>query len=76
MPLENSQNTNMFFNEWVTSTHLLRDCWCIHDLKLWNLLGRFLSFLLSGTREWLRSKSGQISVKRGNIFYLSVLNQI
>ena len=55
-----------FFNQWVTSTHLW-DCCHIHDLKLWNLV-RFLSFLHSGTEKWLCSKSGQISVKKGNIF--------
>ena len=27
-----------FFNQRVTSTHLLWDCWRIHDLKLWNLV--------------------------------------
>ena len=47
----------------------------IHDLKLWNLI-RVLSFLVSGTGKSLHSESGQISVKRGNIFELSVLNQI
>ena len=53
-----------FFNQWVaSSTHLLWDCWCIHDLKLWNLVS-FLSFLLSGTLKWLHSESGQISVER------------
>ena len=50
-------------------------CWHINDLKLWNLV-RFLSFLLSDTGKKLCSKSGQISAKRGNIFELSVLNQI
>ena len=25
-------------NEWLASTHLLWDCWRIHDLKLWNLV--------------------------------------
>ena len=33
-----------FFNQCVTSTHLLWDCWCIHGLKLWNLVS-FWSFL-------------------------------
>ena len=55
----------------MTSTHLLWDCWCIHGLKLQNLDG-VLSFLLSGSAKLLGSKSGQISVKRGNIFELCV----
>ena len=34
------------------------------------------SFIHSGTERWLSGKSGQILVKRDNIFELSVLNQI
>ena len=49
--------------------------WRIRGLKLRNLV-RVLSFLLSGTGKWLGSKSGQILVKRGSLFELSVLDQI
>ena len=58
----------------MTSTDLWY-YWHIHSVKLWNLVS-FYSFQLSGTGKWPRSESGQISVKRDNIFELSVLNQI
>ena len=62
------QNTNMFFQPMSDFYTLVKgDCWNILDLTLWNLV-RFLSFRLSGTGKCLCSESGQISVKRGNIF--------
>ena len=61
-----------FLNQRVTFKHLLWAYWHIHDLKLWH----FLSFLLSGTEKMAVCKSGQISVKRGNIFKVLELEEL
>ena len=73
-PPENLETASQYKHVFSTNEshlHTLWDCWRIHDLKLWNLV-RFQSFLLSGTGKQLRSESGQISLKRGNIFDLCV----
>ena len=71
-----------FFNQWVTSTHLLWDCWHIlHDLieimefSQILIIPAFYSIALENSCI-AKVQSGQISVKTGNIFYLSMLNQI
>ena len=49
-------------------------------VHLWFEIMEFSQFLIICTfwswKRWLISESGQISVKRDNIFELSVLNQI
>ena len=61
-----------FFNQWVTSAHLLWDCWRIHGLKLWNLVK---SFIISVFRHWKMAgwrKRSNFSKKRQYFWIICV----
>ena len=51
-PGKSKTASKCFFNQWVTSTHLLWGCWHIHDLKLWNLFRFFSHWKIPAQRKW------------------------